>query len=543
MGAKDFADAYLKLKVIPKAKHKEVQTLVGHHIIVINKDGDAICTSCNKKFKMPKAQHKADAICPKCHKDNMTILHAWRMSKYTDEYGMLIVPQMVDTNCVVLRYLHTERRFKKEDYLNKSIRNVKNTPWNTREVARAYYHENYANPLFYESTYSYIQKKSIWSRGKGHYFRPDTYSVLCRNRNWLGYAYHPTYKDIFDAFQNLECFKYYPLKDIWDMDSGAGIYQIIYLMRTARFNEKASKMGLQNLVEANRRIWDSSRSQDYAYQCVSCWMTGNKTVAETLKLSRPQIEILKATPTYEVRNIVDLLRSNPNITYTDIELCNFSAYTYTHVDSVVKKTHITRTKMMNYIHKHKLDISEYEHYLDLLEKLNYPLTDEYYSMPKDFRKADKKISDEYADKVAKERAKSFLDRLKGQADIDERIYQISKIIRDAKELRFWTHGSNGLKVIVPESVGELVDEGIHLHNCLQTYAEKIADKETLIFFIRRLDDPNKEYVAMEYRDGQRVQIRFDHNIEVEDEKILQFADAFAEKLKSIDVMEKIRKVS
>lgn len=535
MAKKNFAEPYLKLKALSRTSKKEVEELASSNIFVADKDGHAICGSCNKRFKI-HAKHKEECECPKCHK-KMTVQHAWRMSQSIYEHAIMIVPQMVDKDCIVLRYICAERTPKREDYCGDKIRNTK---WTTHEVARTYFHENYSYPIIYDMEYDWRTHEYKMQKGKHSYFRPDTYSCMCRNRHWVGYAYHPSNVEAIEAFKNLDCFKYYPLENIWKNHSH-GVYQIFYHMRTARFNEKASKIGLQKLVDVNYNDWNSHNV--YSYENTQCLFYGNKTIIDTLQITKPQLEIIKEAPINELKALCHLLAKHPEITKSDIEQCNYSTYNYIHLSAVVKTVNVTRTKMLNYIYKQKLHLTEYEHYLTLLEKMGYPLTDTYYSMPKDFRKADEKLIQEYEDKLATERAKSFLAKLKGQAEIDERIYQISKLIREAKELRFWTNGFQGLKVIVPQSVGELVDAGIHLHNCLSTYAEKIADKETLIFFIRRLNDPSEEYVAMEYKDGMRGQIRFDHNIEVEDSNILQFADAFVEQLNKLNINEKIRRIA
>ena len=118
-----------------------------------------------------------------------------------------------------------------------------------------------------------------------------------------------------------------------------------------------------------------------------------------------------------------------------------------------------------------------------------------------------------------------------------------KALRENEELKRWMKGSDGLKVIVPESVGELTDEGIKLHNCLSGYAKQIANKQSLIFFIRKIKDPTNAFIAMEYKHGKVEQLRYDKNITVTDEKIIKFADALAAKLTQLDIINELRRTA
>ena len=106
------------------------------------------------------------------------------------------------------------------------------------------------------------------------------------------------------------------------------------------------------------------------------------------------------------------------------------------------------------------------------------------------------------------------------------------------DLQEFLSGSDGLLVYVPESTKDLVKESKALHNCLGTYAERIANGKTLVFFVRRLNDPTAPFVAFEYVNGDVVQCRADNNQNVNDDKIVSFVDAFAERLRKNNVLYK-----
>ena len=68
-------------------------------------------------------------------------------------------------------------------------------------------------------------------------------------------------------------------------------------------------------------------------------------------------------------------------------------------------------------------------------------------------------------------------------------------------------------------------------NCLGTYVDKVANGNTSIFFIRKINAPDKEYFAMEYRDGKVVQLHCKGNGTDQTGKVTAFADAFANVLR------------
>ena len=153
--------------------------------------------------------------------------------------------------------------------------------------------------------------------------------------------------------------------------------------------------------------------------------------------------------------------------------------------------------------------------------MNYPLDDSYL-YPKDFYKEDRRIAKEISDKE--------------NAETNNKMTLVANALRNSKELADMFKGSMGLQVVVPESVGELRSEGKYLHNCLGGYGERIAEKKTLVFFVRKIEDPTAPYVALEYNHGRIVQCRFDHNVPVKDEKIIQFTELLAMKLRKENIL-------
>ncbi len=60
---------------------------------------------------------------------------------------------------------------------------------------------------------------------------------------------------------------------------------------------------------------------------------------------------------------------------------------------------------------------------------------------------------------------------------------------------------DGLFVRIPQTVEEFLKEGKALKSCIGTYAKRVAEKKTLLAFVRRVSEPDKPYLALELSMG------------------------------------------
>lgn len=193
-----------------------------------------------------------------------------------------------------------------------------------------------------------------------------------------------------------------------------------------------------------------------------------------------------------------------------------SPYEYDEMDS---SGHIM--KKVRYIEDQGITVSEYNHYVEMLNDIGAPL-DKSNLYPKDFWEKDFEIAnlinggdDKKIVKVA--------------AKIKKAMYKSTAI----KEL---CESSGGLIVKVPESTEELYREGKRMHNCLGTYGTSVGDGKTQIFFIRKISEPDTPYYAMEYRNGEIRQLYTYNNSKGNDyEEVrvfaLEFVAALAKEMK------------
>ena len=88
------------------------------------------------------------------------------------------------------------------------------------------------------------------------------------------------------------------------------------------------------------------------------------------------------------------------------------------------------------------------------------------------------------------------------------------------------HAPDELFIAVPGSSHDIIDEGQQMHNCVGSYITTVAKGQTVVFFIRKKDEPQTSFVTAEYRQGGLRQIYYKNNRPVHDEKIRGLAESF-----------------
>ena len=486
------------------------------HIYVDHK-GNGWCTSCESKVILPKTKHLQDIRCPKCNA-KLKALHVWRRTsnRYSgieDTVDWYVFPEILDEYTLMLRYVLVYKADTEPEY-----------------GERARYILDFKNEKTYTLEYS-IQHKS-WCYSDSLYFR----------ETGMGYTYRrfcclqgDVYPHTIKRFNKIEDLKY--IKFNTEMFSKRYVSAVLATAhRKPVMYEQLSKAGLYGLISDD--LGSYSHYYDVPYD-------DTKTeLVKALGLNRNTFRFLKQEQSIKALNF---LKKNPNVSEREFENAKMLGFS-DELERTVKQYNLHFGKTFKYIRKMSKGknvpdfIVDYKDYLRTLDSLGYPL-DSQYCYPTNFRKEDERVHKELRKRDERRRNMTKLEIIQEEARIDSVVNNISKALRENEELKRWMKGSDGLKVIVPESVGELTDEGIKLHNCLSTYAKAIADKQSLIFFIRKLNDPTKAYVAMEYKHGEVRQLRLDKNEAVTDKKIISFADALAAKLNQLDIMNELRRTA
>ena len=505
---------------MPKLKKLSVRTLEGirkdtcKYIYVKDKDGNAKCDRCGHEYVLPKTKHLQDYKCPRCKK-NLKIMHLWRKNG-DSSMQWRVLATVLDDSEIVFRYIMINRNNGELTQLQEVAREVINLP-----LAITHYYENPGGRgNWYESRYNFFRE---WNMGT---YRSN---LCCLQANVYNY------KTFINEIKKIDRLKYIDFTDI-----AINCFSIWYIAelitrvyRRSLLYEQLQKTGYSNLVISDLN------DRNYYLEEIQ-YDESKKSLSKKLGLTEDNFKRLK-----EVQTLANykILLAIPNITDEDLKLVDEFGYdNFIDINKTCKIFQLKRGKTIQYIRKqvisNDLRVTDYVDYLRLIDKLNYPI-DNRYAYPKDFRAFKQVIVKRYNEHMDRIRNMTPKELAIEEAKKDKKMYLISKALRENKELRSWFEGADGLKVFVPESVGELVDSGVNLHNCLGNYADKIVSNVSILFFIRRIDEPDKDYIAMEYRYGKVNQLRLDDNVEVKDAKIINFAEALARKLNEINANEKI----
>lgn len=501
-----------KLNKISSRTLEAIRKETSKYIYVKDKDGNAFCERCNEEFVLSKTKHLQNYKCPHCSK-KMKIVHKWRR-KYEWRTDWRVIVSVINENVMVYRYIIVDRS-------NEKINELK-------EVARAV--------TDFESlkTHEWELWANEWKRTGRHYFK-EFYMYHYRTHECCLQADPHNLKLFINELRKMPRYKYV---DFAAFDEFIPHWYIASLFNRIALKslmiEQLQKAGYNDLV-----VQDFKYTSSYQYKCLEYDNT-KKSLAKKLGLSEQNFKRLKDNQTLEAYKI---LKENPIISDEDLELISYFGYeNYKDINYTCKILQLKRGKTIQYLKKQVIPdnfkVSDYIDYLKLLDKLNYPI-DTQYAYPKNFREFKAELVERWNKELERRRNMTPKEVALEEARKDKKMYLISKALRESKELKKWFEGADGLKVFVPESVGELVDSGIKLHNCLGNYADRITSNISILFFIRRIDEPDKEYIAMEYRYGKVNQLRLDNNIEVTDCKIINFADALARKLNEINACENI----
>jgi hypothetical protein len=106
------------------------------------------------------------------------------------------------------------------------------------------------------------------------------------------------------------------------------------------------------------------------------------------------------------------------------------------------------------------------------------------------------------------------------------------ILKVYKKLSKKTFEDKGLIIRPAKNSKELIYEGQVLHHCVGGYAERVANGETAIFFIRKAEEPKKPYYTLEYQNGEVIQCRTISNLSYETEgSVKMFVERWLKKIR------------
>lgn len=477
------------------------------------------CERCGEKVSFSEnTKYKSKVWCPHC-KDEMIVLHTWRKPggcDYEMKWDMDV--KAINNEVFVIRYIMMHQFKSYEMEIGEVAREV----FDFKTAKRYRISKHLLND-------GHGKHEWIWHTANDYFVE---FNMYVQRRDFCMLA-SPVFTErkLFRELSKIDALDYYDWKS--KLDTFYLLSDNIKGLLSAPLYEKMEKVGLGDMA-----------ARDFGYGKIS-WNPKETSIVKMLRLDKKHYNLFMEKPSVTALGFLQMYRKIPEADYRyarDRDI--FDKYRQLRM---LKIQHPMTA--MNYVERRKVNWIDYIDYLGRIKGLDYDMTDKSYIYPNDFRKADVRTMRELDEKEREERAKADHERAMLMAKQNDKIKEISDGLRAMPNLKDFLGGSRGFLVYVPDSAEDILTEGRNQHNCVGSYVDRIAQKKTLVFFIRKLDCPDASFVTMEYCNGEVIQARYDYNIDVFtgkdscgrqvmdiDNNLVDFTNALAEILRKNKVM-------
>lgn len=446
--------------------------------------GHAYCTACRHEVRIAAAKHNTSGLCPRCKK-KITFKCRGRRGRIFDRETVQVL-QKAEGNGLVLRIIKVYRSFADSDIPNhfeiwENARQFITLSSSGQCSVDAYYYHYKAG---YDLTPWCNGYRPVFDRWK-YNFTPDMSGVLYQ-RNLSD-----TLKDTPWAYSQLEAFS-----GIASF-SGVATFLSAYIKRPKI--EHLIKMKLYRLVSGI--IYGG-----YSYSALQAINFNGENMRAILGIDRPYFPLLRElNPSIDQLHLIrQLLQADHKPSTEQIKW--FIASKISNADAAKELlAHMSVHKLQRYVEQqfapkdeaalkrvdyYKINtlITDYHDYLCMCKELQYDVKNSFILFPRELKAAHDSVAKTLKDKRTAEHEKAIA----GSFDEWQKRYQ---------------YQSKELMMIPPHSAKEIVDEGAALHHCVRLYVKNVAEKKSVILFVRSVDEPDKSLCTVEVKDGQVTQAR------------------------------------
>lgn len=448
--------------------------------------GHAYCTACRHEVRIAAAKHNTSGLCPRCKK-KITFKCRGRRGRIFDRETVQVL-QKTESGEMLLRIIKVYRAFTGE-----------NTP--------AYY-------SIYENARYFIMPRSNGQCSTSPYYlasagKDDLTPWKC--------GYRPRFLSWYESFEASAEGKLYPnnlaefLRDTpWKYSqletyarTVTSMEAITYLNAFARWPmiEYLVKLKLFRLVRDV--VYSTSRyTMSKTINCegknlqdvlgfdrswIPLLQDVNPGIAQ-LRIIRAFIDAGKKLDASMMKWCADNAVQDASVliellSYTSMhKLCRYADAQYKGYRKATKVWYCEVERSMANL------LTDYCDYLRMCKELQYDVKNSFVLFPHKLKEAHDSVAKTLRDKHTAEQEKAIADSF----DEWQKRYQ---------------YQSKELMMIPPHSSKELIDEGTALHHCVGRYVKRVAQRECVILFVRKVAEPDKSLCTVEVRDGQVVQTR------------------------------------
>lgn len=446
--------------------------------------GHAYCTACRHEVRIAAAKHNTSGLCLRCKK-KITFKCRGRRGRIFDRETVQVL-QKAEGNGLVLRIIKVYRSFADSDIPNhfeiwENARQFITLSSSGQCSVDAYYYHYKAG---YDLTPWCNGYRPVFDRWK-YNFTADMSGVLYQ-RNLSD-----TLKDTPWAYSQLEAFS-----GIASF-SGVATFLSAYIKRPKI--EHLIKMKLYRLVSGI--IYGG-----YSYSALQAINFNGENMRAILGIDRPYFPLLRElNPSIDQLHLIrQLLQADHKPSTEQIKW--FIASKISNADAAKELlAHMSVHKLQRYVEQqfapedeaalkrvdyYKMNtlITDYHDYLCMCKELQYDVKNSFILFPRELKAAHDSVAKTLKDKRTAEHEKAIA----GSFDEWQKRYQ---------------YQSKELMMIPPHSAKEIVDEGAALHHCVRLYVKNVAEKKSVILFVRSVDEPDKSLCTVEVKDGQVTQAR------------------------------------
>ena len=444
----------------------------------------AFCTACRHEVSIAAAKHNTSGTCPRCKKE-ITFKCRGRRGRIFDRATVQVL-QKAEGNGLVLRIIKVYRSFADSDIPNhfeiwENARQFITLSSSGQCSVDAYYYHYKAG---YDLTPWCNGYRPVFDRWK-YNFTADMSGVLYQ-RNLSD-----TLKDTPWAYSQLEAFS-----GIASF-SGVATFLSAYIKRPKI--EHLIKMKLYRLVSGI--IYGG-----YSYSALQAINFNGENMRAILGIDRPYFPLLRElNPSIDQLHLIrQLLQADHKPSTEQIKW--FIASKISNADAAKELlAHMSVHKLQRYVEQqfapedeaalkrvdyYKMNtlITDYHDYLCMCKELQYDVKNSFILFPHELKAAHDSVAKTLKDKRTAEHEKAIA----GSFDEWQKRYQ---------------YQSKELMMIPPHSAKEIVNEGAALHHCVSLYVKNVAEKKSVILFVRSVDEPDKSLCTVEVKDGQVTQAR------------------------------------
>ena len=486
---------------LPKGVERWTRSIMPAYIFYSRKGrGQAavgVCTSCCHEVTIDNARHNAKTVCPHCGRD-VTIKSRGRRGRLYNRDTVQVI-QRVSADEAVVRIVKVHYDYG-HDLDMPTVSLIEN--------ARLFVRCDANGAIRTENYYDSYKDGGLtsWARGSRPRFSAWQY---CYEADTCGFVY---LQNLPGALRNTP-FRYAPIAQFCSHFAGERIEMLPFLrahLEHPRF-EHLVKTGFFTLASdlAYRSYVDENLLDETQCRTHRILQIAAEDVA-FLREMDVDMQTLKIFQGYAgLRDRQRLLRwqIGNGVTADMLEILGYMSIH--RLICYVERQHgiLSQTKDGGGRYKKMQDtVIEYRDYLNMRLKLGDNMKASAILYPKDLQKAHD----------------SAALRVKQEADARIRRDFVSACKEAAGKLTF---EKDGLMIFCPATPDDVTAEGRQLGHCVGNYISRVANRECLILFIRKISEKDKPFFTVEVRGQTAVQVRGSRNCEPTKE-IQKFVEAW-----------------